>query len=502
MNKQKKQNAKKSIFADKKFKYGSSAVLFTVVVVALIIAANAIFSSLCYNLLWYTDMTSEQMYSISDTTRDLLSDLTEDDINVKIIFCSEPDKIESDYMQKLVHQMALLYQKEFDFVTVEYVDLLSDPTAVDQYMTTAATKIKTTNVIIATDTGFRVFANDGFFYFSEQDGSVFAFNGEYKITTAILQLAYDNPIAYFTVGHGETTTSSELAELFTDAGYDVRTIDLSKEEIDPKAKVIAINGPRYDFMGYRDEVNEIGKIADFLDGGGSLMVFMDPKAAGTQDFTELNEFLSEWGISFGKSVLKDSVNSISADGYSLVSQYTTEGLGASLTTSMRTLETVPKAIVRYAMPIEILYDEKIIDKSARAVSPVLVSYPTTESYPFTDESTADKSGIFNLMTVIQDSIIIDSETYTTYVLACGTTSFTSSDYLKSNAYGNADIIFSAMRAMGREKVPADIDFRVFEDETLDITQQQATTWTVILTALLPSVVLVCGIVMFVKRKNL
>ena len=59
-----------------------------------------------------------------------------------------------------------------------------------------------------------------------------------------------------------------------------------------------------------------------------------------------------------------------------------------------------------------------------------------------------------------------------------------------------------MRAMGREKVPADIDFRVVEDETLDITQQQATTWTVILTALLPSVVLVCGIVMFVKRKNL
>jgi len=59
-----------------------------------------------------------------------------------------------------------------------------------------------------------------------------------------------------------------------------------------------------------------------------------------------------------------------------------------------------------------------------------------------------------------------------------------------------------MRAMGREKVPADIDFRVFEDETLDITQQQATTWTVILTALLPSVVLVCGVVMFVKRKNL
>ena len=29
--------------------------------------------------------------------------------------------------------------------------------------------------------------------------------------------------------------------------------------------------------------------------------------------------------------------------------------------------------------------------------------------------------------------------------------------------------------------------RVFEDETLDVTQQQATTWTVILTALIPGV---------------
>lgn len=498
----KKKSPKRGIFSGKKFKYGSTAVIFTAVVVAAIIAANAIFYALCYNLLWYADMTAEQMYGVSDASVDLLSDLSEDDIHIKIIFCCPQDTLESEYYQKLVHQMALAYQKTFDFVSVEYIDIITNPTAVNQYKTTAASTIKTTNVIIASDTDYRVFAIEGFYTFAESDNSVFAFNGEYKITTAILQLAYDNPIAYFTVGHGETTTSSELATLFEDAGYEVRTIDLTKEDIDPEAQIIVINGPRYDFMGAYDEVNEISKIADFLDAYGNLMVFMDANAMGTQDFPELNQFLSEWGISFGQSVLKDPYDSISADGFSLVSTYVEDGMGASLTTSLRELETIPKAIVRYSMPVGILWDSKSIDQSTRTVAPVLVSSTTTNSYSFENQDEIEATGSFNLMTITQDSIYIDNENYTSYVLACGTTEFTSSSYLQSNAYGNADIIFSAMKAMGREKVPIDIDFRVFEDNSLDITTEQANTWTVVYTAVLPVIVLALGITVYVQRKHL
>ena len=59
-----------------------------------------------------------------------------------------------------------------------------------------------------------------------------------------------------------------------------------------------------------------------------------------------------------------------------------------------------------------------------------------------------------------------------------------------------------MRMMGREKVPANIDFRMFEDASLDITNAQATTWTIVFCAAIPSVVLVCGIVVWLKRKHL
>jgi len=177
-------------------------------------------------------------------------------------------------------------------------------------------------------------------------------------------------------------------------------------------------------------------------------------------------------------------------------------MGASLTTSIRELETCPKPIVRYAMPIDILWETKAIDQSSRTVSPILLSSPTSQAHPFEDEESVAQTGQFSLMTITQDLIYIDNESYVSYVLCCGTTEFTNQSYLASNAYANADIIFTAMKAMGREKVPINIDFRLFEDNSLDITTEQANTWTVIITALIPVIVCVLGITVFIQRKHL
>ncbi len=493
---------KKSIFSNKKFKYGSSAILLTAVIIAAVVSANAIFSAVCSALLWYVDMSAEQLYGITDASRELLSDLSNTDAKIKIIFCTPKDKLEQEYYQKIVHQCALSFSREFDFIEIEYLDIITYPTSVNKYKTTAATSIKTTSVIIDNGSDFRNYSINGFYKFAESDNSVFAFDGEFQITSAILQLCYENPIAYFTVGHGETTTSSRLAQLFTYAGYDVKTIDLAKEEIDPSAQVIVINGPRYDFMGYNNEVDEISKIADFLDAHGNLMVFMDPTAMGMQNFVELNQFLSEWGISFGQAVLKDSYNSISTDGLSIVAEYLTEGMGSSLTTSIRTLETIPKTVTRNTMPIDILWESKYIDQATRTVSSVLVSPETTQSFAFTDENSALSNGPFNLLTISQDLVYINNESFTSYVLAAGTTLFTDSQYLESNAYGNADVIYSAMKAMGRVKVPINIDFRLFEDNSLDVTTSQANMWTGVFITVIPVIMLTLGTIVYMKRKHL
>ena len=480
----------------------------TIVTVAAVVAVNAIFSALCGAYLWYTDMTTENLYGVSQASHDLLDHLNGTDTQIKIIFCTTKDELEGSYYSKLVHQLALSYEKEFDFISVEYVDIIKHPGAINKYKTTAASSIKTTSVIIENGSDFRVFKLEGFYTFAESDNSVFAFNGEKKVVSAILQMTGDNPIAYFTVGHSETTTSSKLAELFTTAGYDVRTIDLTKEDIDPSAQVVIINGPVYDFIGaYKSdgtysEVNEIEKIADFLDNHGNLMVFMNPSSMATQDFPELSEFLSEWGIAFNQSVIKDPNNAVSVDGYSLVATYETEGLGASLHKSIRELETTPKTIVRYSMPIDILWSSKSIDQSSRGVSAILTSSAEATAYSFEDENEAVGKGPFNLLTITQDVQYIDNEPYFSYVMVGGTSMFADQTYLESNAYGNADILYAAMKAMGKETVPVGIDFRLFEDNSLDITSQQANNWTIVLTAVVPALVLIGGFVVWIRRRHL
>ena len=59
-----------------------------------------------------------------------------------------------------------------------------------------------------------------------------------------------------------------------------------------------------------------------------------------------------------------------------------------------------------------------------------------------------------------------------------------------------------MKNFCRKTVPVDINFKMFDDESLDITTAEATRWTVIYTVFLPAAVFVIAVVVFVRRRNL
>ena len=313
----------RSFWKNPKLKYGAAATGLTVSFVALIIVINVIFSALASSYMWYADMTAEKLYNITDASRALLDPYRDKtDFAVKIIFCMDPDKLDESQESKLVHNMAKQFALEYDYITVDYIDIVKYPALSDPYKTTTETTVKTTDVIIENGSDFRKFSLEAFYTFSEDSGDVFALNAEYKITSAILQMAGDRPIAYFTTGHGETVDGTMIYQMFEDAGFDTRQIDLSKEDMDSSAKVIVINNPRTDFLGFKDSINEIAKIDGLLDNYGNLMVFVD---ATVRELPELEEFLAEWGIGFQRSLIRDYSNSLSVDGTELVAEYTTRG---------------------------------------------------------------------------------------------------------------------------------------------------------------------------------
>lgn len=506
----------------RKFKYGGISVLFMVSFIAVVIVINVIFTALATKFKLYIDMTSEGLYTITDVTKDLLKDV---DDEVKIIFCHDPDYIDSYSTEsRLLRSAAERFAKEFDFIKVEYVNSIKEPHLVEKYATTSAagvtTGIKTTSMILESGTEFRVYAPQAFFTYDEDSGNLFADNSEEKMVAGILSVtASESPIAYFTTGHGESVQGDEYngSPFYTtlvDAGFDVRTIDLSVEEISDDARLIIINDPKYDFLkGEESSVSELDKIDKYLAKFGTLLVFKDPL---TQDLNNLEEFLFEWGIVFDDTIVKDSERSISIDGYSVVADYAKDTLGGSIFKDISSLASPPKTILKRVSPISVAstYKEAKTEEGkatgtytyygnnvSRDLSAMLLASPTAVAT--VDGKTVDSKGGYNLMVVSRDTRIIDNESYYSYVIAAGTSNFTAFEYLSSNVYANEEILYSTLRATGREKVPAGIDFKVFKETKIeDMTTAEATRWTVGLVTVLPAAALLTGLYIVVRRKYL
>ncbi len=488
---------------NRKFKYGALAVTLTCVTVALIIAFNMIFTSLSSRFGWYVDMTEERLFELSDSTARLLEGYREmEDFEIKFVFCQEADRLDEEFYTRILHNMVKQYADTFNFVKIEYVNINLHPGAVEQYKKSSQTRISATSLIIDCGKASRVHTLESFFIFEESDSSTpIAFDGEYKITAAILSMVEDNPIAYFTTGHSEDAKGSAMYQLFEEAGFTVKEIDLSKEDPEKGAMVMVINNPKYDFAGASQSVNEIAKIDKFADDLGNLMVFLDT-AADQRRFTELNEYLEEWGMRFEEAHVYDYENALTQDGTELVAEYAkTEGPGSQLTSQLTAIENPPKVVVNNARPITIL---PIRDMVKRLCSPVLTTSSTGSAVAVPFQATSNEEGekgIYNLMAMAVEVRYINNVDCYNYVLCAGTSSFADDRYIGNAIYGNRDLIFNAMKTFGKGNVPIDLDFKMFDNEGLDLTAAEANRWTIILCAILPAIAFVAGAIVYVRRKH-
>jgi len=186
------------------------------------------------------------------------------------------------------------------------------------------------------------------------------------------------------------------------------------------------------------------------------------------------------------------------DGYTIVTEYQSETLGASIYSELSALDTPPKSIIRKAMPIEILWEQGGGLSGSRAVVPVLKSYDTSE---LVVDGTIQETGAYNVMTMSVEARVVDSEHYYSYVIAAGSPSFVDNNYLVSNAYANEDVLSAAMKAVGRERVLAVLKYKPFDDDSLVISTADANKWTIAMTLVIPSIIALAGIVVVTRRKH-
>lgn len=367
-----------------KLRHGSASAAIIVLVLAGVILLNAAVTALFSGKLWFLDMTSEGMYSLTPETTSMLQSsfdevnaarrqAGEEDVKVEIIFCADPDMLRANELMRYIYYTALDLQDTFpDTVEVRTTNVWSNPSSVDAYRTNSYSSIYQTNVIVASGSEFRITDIRTYYtYNSDQDTEPWAYNGEKKFVQSIIAVTRaEAPVCGITVNHGEPFATEEgraqyetFLGVLNNAGYDVVYLDLEKDEIPEDCRLILTFDPQTDFataFGNEGGVSEIAKLDAFLEQAYSFMVFVD---ADTPVLPHLEEFLEEWGIAFDRYTDPEDANSILGNyqivsevaldsaGLSVIGDYEPEALGGSITENMREMGGSPNVVFGNAMSI-------------------------------------------------------------------------------------------------------------------------------------------------------
>ncbi len=495
----------------------------------------------------------------------------QEDVSVDIIFCADPDMLVANEQMRYVYYTALNLQKEFpNTIRVSAVNVWENPSAVDAYRVNSYSSIYQSNIIVASGTEFRVTDIKSYYvYSSENNTDPWAFNGEKKLVQNITNVTKaEAPLCAITYNHGEPfdpnasyedQKHSELLRVIQNAGYKIQFLNLEEEEIPQDCRLILTLDPQTDFKSANQSssgVSELKRINDFLDQSRSFMVFVD---ADTPKLKNLEEVLEAWGISFDryteegneKNILGNyqinSGASIDSAGASVIGVYEPEGAGGLITQNMREMGGSPKVVFGNAMSISYSdrYDSTFVmaneengtgaytygsyyrNGHSRAIFDVFrsgersVAYALKDGERLKDENgealPVDTRGDYRLMTLSkEDRTYSEGKGYTSvervsYVCAVGSTEFASNQILKSNAYGNTDLLLETLRTVGKEMEPIGIEFKPLyrsemtekstETGELYYTKNGLIAWTVVL-MVLPAVGFAsAGVILLVKRRT-
>ena len=380
----------------RKLRYGGVTAVLTALIIAVIIVINVIFSALSQKLLWYTDLTPELYFTLSENCIDLLEngddefgstsaiemldthraerraedpEFEDEELMINIIFCDDPDVwggATADSAMRYVNETAGQLQKEFpDYIQVKYYNTVYNPSSVTKY----GSGVTTTSVIIEYGTEYRVRALRDFYTFDTDDSEEpWAYNGEKIMAAAILAVTRaEAPIACITNNHGEQWVygkNEQLLLTLDTAGFKVQQLDLAQQEIPEDCRLLVVMDPQQDFSiadGVTN-IDEIAKLEDFLDEANSLMVFMSCE----DRLNNFEEFLEEWGIVFNRYeegnelhplIVRDPSQALlteeSENLYTIKANYYTEGgIGSDMTEELRERSAVaPTIVFKNAMPI-------------------------------------------------------------------------------------------------------------------------------------------------------
>jgi ABC-type uncharacterized transport system involved in gliding motility auxiliary subunit len=258
-------------------KYGTLSIVSILVFVGILVAVNYLASR--QNKRW--DLTSNQVYSLSDQTVKILQTL---DAPVKFTVFDQETSLD-------MHRDRLeAYTYQSPKVTAEFIDPVKNPLRAKAAAITALG----TALVEYKDRTERVTTID-----------------EQNLTNALIKaVTGETRKVYFTQGHGEKDTASSdrtgystIAQALGTDNYGVERLLLAQaREVPADATVLVVAGPQTDFLQ-----PEIEAMAKYLARGGKVLAMIDPPGGpGASGTPLLDAFFKDWGFNIGANIVVDA----------------------------------------------------------------------------------------------------------------------------------------------------------------------------------------------------
>lgn len=258
----------------------------------IVTLAVLVFLYLLSDLLpWRADLTSSRLYSLSDQTRSLVRQVT-NDMQVymfwdKSYMSGELVYHVYDYQKNLLRR----YTDQNKRLKLEEIDPVMDTEKAEKY------KIEDPGTVVFEYQGNRVKVPfKDIFEINEGTGDVI-YKGEIAYTSALKTLLVSKPkVAYILRGHEEISPAakheyghSRIFDLMQDDNIRIQPLDLIKlKEVPRDAGVVIIGAPTKPIVP-----QDLDKLKLYLDQGGSVLVLLDYRT----DIL-VNDVLKDMGLFF------------------------------------------------------------------------------------------------------------------------------------------------------------------------------------------------------------
>ena len=296
---------KHNLIGTKAFRKGSYSTVIMVVIIAIVIAANVMFSKLptaARNM----DVSSNNLYSIGDTTHSVLDGL-KNDVEIVVI----KDKESTD---KRISTLLAKYADYSDHIKVTYKDPVLYPSVLTTYDT------EENNIVIkcdATDKTTKVAFSDIIVTSTSYYGSTYetSFDGEGQLTKAIDYVSNENNKLIYTIsGHGESNLGKNISELISKSNFNVKSVNLLVDNgIPDDCDMLICNQPTKDLAD-----DELKLLREYMENGGKMTVVLADTTTKTPNFDAL---MADYGISKVNGYIADTERYYGQNVYQIFPNY-------------------------------------------------------------------------------------------------------------------------------------------------------------------------------------